>query len=453
MPYTQQSLLNLITKHKSEFLSRVKGVHGDKYQYNVTKYLSPHVKMEMTCPKHGTFLQKPYDHLSGKGCKRCAVEAHANKIRFDTATFIAKSNLVHNNKYDYRKTNYIDVVSTVVITCPVHGDFEQNAGGHMQGSGCFLCGRRLWALSVTNTTENFIIRAKEKHGDRYDYTKSVYEHCDRPVIIVCKTHGDFLQAPSSHMSGMGCKKCSNDAAREAYTLTTEAFLEKAKLKHGDRYSYDKVKYVSYNTPVIITCSVHGDFEQTPGVHIRGSGCRKCDGAARSFTTVEFVERAKIMHGDRYDYSNTDYNGCFNEVAIGCRSHGEFYQQANSHVRGTGCPQCAESRGERDVAFVLDKLKLAYLKQHMLPKNLYKYDFYLPDHNVFIEYHGIQHYQKVGYFHREEGSFQNQMLRDHIKAELVKAYKGTLIVIRYTFKTREQIEQFLTRRLVELRILY
>lgn len=89
---------------------------------------------------------------------------------------------------------------------------------------------------------------------------------------------------------------------------------------------------------------------------------------------------------------------------------------------------------------------------MLPHNRYKYDFYLPEHNVFIEYHGVQHYQRIDYFHETDENFTQQVVRDHVKKELVRVHKGVLLVIRYNFKTREQIEKLLVPWLTKLKVL-
>lgn len=454
MPFTEKMLLERIAKHRSEFLSRARTKHGDKYEYDISKYESAHIKMEIVCRIHGPFLQKPYDHLYGKGCKKCAIAAMAKERTLDTAAFVEKAKAVHGDRYSYTKTSYVNSRSPVTVTCHIHGDFVQNASTHLNTKeGCYKCGSLYRAAQVTNTKEEFVARAKAVHGARYDYTETVYEHCDRPVTIGCKIHGNFLQTPTNHTAGKsGCRKCANEAISLAYSSNTEEFIAKARLKHGDRYDYSTTTYTNHKDPVSIVCRTHGVFEQMPSVHLSGSGCRKCIAAARTYTTEEFIARGKEVHGDRYDYSKTAYIGCYDSVQIICKSHGLFQQQANSHVCGTGCPLCAESRGERDVAFILDKLGVNYVKQYMVPNNLYKYDFYLPEHNVFIEYHGIQHYQRVGYFHREDGSFQAQVIRDDIKRDIVKAHRGTLIVVRYTVKTREQIEELLTPRLRMLGVL-
>ena len=54
---------------------------------------------------------------------------------------------------------------------------------------------------------------------------------------------------------------------------TVRFIENAKKVHGDKYDYSKVQYVDSDTKVCIVCPIHGEFEQFPGNHLRGYGCR------------------------------------------------------------------------------------------------------------------------------------------------------------------------------------
>lgn len=121
-------------------------------------------------------------------------------------------------------------------------------------------------------------------------------------------------------------------------LTTEEFIERAKAKHGDRYSYERCEYVNARTPVTVTCHVHGDFEQNANDHRTGYGCPKCGGTGR-LNTREVIERFKLVHGEKYDYSRVQYVRATQKVDIICPVHGVFEQIAHSHMDGNGCPAC------------------------------------------------------------------------------------------------------------------
>ena len=208
-------------------------------------------------------------------------------------------------------------------------------------------------------TDKFIEKARLVHGDKYDYSKIKYIGCYDKVIIICKKHGDFLQQPSSHIAGNGCKKCGNESTKLKQSGNTEEFIEKAILKHGDIYDYSKVNYINQATKVIICCKIHGDFEQTPSNHTnrgRPRGCKKCStiitaNKQRSNKDV-FIKRSNKVHNSLYDYSNVIYVNCEIKIKINCKKHGEFIQRPQHHLHGNGCPKC-NTRG-------FSKLQISWL---------------------------------------------------------------------------------------------
>ena len=139
------------------------------------------------------------------------------------------------------------------------------------GAGCPKC-----AGNNHMTTAEFIEKAKEIHGDTYDYSKVHYVNSITKVELICKKHNSsFWQIPASHLRGAGCKRCAADLASARYRSTKAQFIEKAKKKHGDKYDYSQVEYVNNHTKIKIICPVHNGSYQTPAQHLRGSGCPKC----------------------------------------------------------------------------------------------------------------------------------------------------------------------------------
>lgn len=126
-------------------------------------------------------------------------------------------------------------------------------------------------------------------------------------------------------------------------LNTEKFIEKAKTIHGDKYDYSKVEYLNNHTKICIICPIHGEFWQTPMKHLAKRGCPKCGTINRvlhkTSTTSKFIEKAKIIYGDKYDYSKVEYKSSSQKVCIICPKHGEFYITPNNHLRGHGCTKC------------------------------------------------------------------------------------------------------------------
>ena len=192
-------------------------------------------------------------------------------------------------------------------------------------------------MPIKVTTEEFIKKAKEVHGDKYNYSKVEYKGRKKKVCIICPIHGEFWQRADLHLSGTGCPKCS-----KKYKYITEEFIKKAKEVHGDKYDYTKTQYKGGRQKICIICPEHGEFWKLPYEHLNGKGCPKC--VNKKFTNIkstteEFIERAKEVHNDKYDYSKVNYENCRTKVCITCPEHGEFWQLPYVHLQGHGCPKC------------------------------------------------------------------------------------------------------------------
>ena len=183
----------------SEFIERARQVHGDRYDYDRAVYVNKSAKIIITCREHGDFEQTPHNHVSnGNGCYSCnGGKPHT------TADFIAKAQVVHGDKYDYSKSVYVNRYTKVTITCPEHGDFEQRPSCHMRGKGCQSC-----KCTKPYTTADFITRARNVHGNRYDYSRTLYVNKFTKVTIKCPEHGDFEQRPRDHIRNIGCPSCA-----------------------------------------------------------------------------------------------------------------------------------------------------------------------------------------------------------------------------------------------------
>lgn len=176
------------------------------------------------------------------------------------------------------------------------------------------------------TTEEFVTRSIDVWGDRWNYSKASYSTAREKVTITCKKHGEYSQLASHHMAGrVGCSKCSGKF------FGTSEFINKANAIWGGRWNYSEVDYVNNHTPVKIQCPLHGEFNQTPAEHYQSVGCQGCHG--RDVGTETFIERAKSIWGDRWDYSKTVYASRNSALVITCPLHGDFNQTPAGHYRG------------------------------------------------------------------------------------------------------------------------
>ena len=199
---------------REEFIDKARQIHGNKYDYSKVNYKNNDTKICIICPEHGEFFMKPSNHVNLKqGCPECGKIERAKKHQKNTLLFINEAKQIHGDRYDYSKVKYESATKKVCIICSEHGEFWQTPSSHLSGSGCPVCGKKKSNLTKSLTTEKFIEKAKQIHGDRYDYSKVNYLGYDVPVEIICKTHGSFYQTPDSHLQGKNCAKCSNNLSR------------------------------------------------------------------------------------------------------------------------------------------------------------------------------------------------------------------------------------------------
>lgn len=202
---------------------------------------------------------------------------------------------------------------------------------------------------IRSTVDEFIEKARKKHGDKYDYTGVNYVNTATKVRIICPIHGEFWQTPHSHLSGRGCPQCGKDRKISKMSLSDKIFIERARGMHGDKYDYSRVSYKNARTKVCIICPVHGEFWQSPNHHLRGCGCPKCGGTGL-LSKNDFVRKAIKAHGDVYDYSRVEYVNNCTKVCIICPTHGEFWQTPGNHLQGQGCPICGGNQKQTKESF-------------------------------------------------------------------------------------------------------
>jgi predicted nucleic acid-binding Zn-ribbon protein len=254
----------------------------------------------------------------------------------DTAEFVKRAISKHGERYDYSKSVYSSWNAKVIIGCKRHGDFLQEGRVHLRGAGCKRCGK-------TKTGEQFIEQAEKIHGTMYIYDQVDYNGCNSKVRIGCtRCNTTFEQAPSGHLSGSGCPSCVTKKS----PWTTEEFVARAREAHGDRYDYKESVYINSTEMIKIICQKHGVFLQMPVSHVQGFGCYACGNeekgvAKRAAHAAEFVAKAVRIHGAAFDYSLVDYQYALVHVKIKCVACSTVFEQTpNHHLSGDGCPACA-----------------------------------------------------------------------------------------------------------------
>jgi hypothetical protein len=249
------------------------------------------------------------------------------------------------------------------------------------------------------TTAQWVEAATTTHGRLYDYSAAVFLGYGKPITIGCPTHGSFSQGEHNHRNGAGCPKCGTASRVEKRRMTFAQFELRASQLHEGFYTYTPAEISGNQTKVIITCPVHGEFSQRVDVHLRGQGCKQCgyqrNGHQSQLGMSEFLRRAVEAHGDTYEYIS-GLSGMHRNVSIKCRKHGVFRQTPHAHLRGAGCPRCANavSKGESELADFVRSLGVVVLANNRNVIAPYELDMYIPGHAVAIEYNGL-------WFHRDE----------------------------------------------------
>jgi protein-arginine kinase activator protein McsA len=301
-------------------------------------------------------------------------------------------------------------------------------------------------MSKPFTTEEFIKQCIKVHGLNYDYSKTVYSTAHENIIVICPFHGEFKQNAFVHKKGHGCPKCSN-----CYKKTQKEFIEECNKVHNNKYDYSLVEYKNNKTKVKIICPIdnHGMFEQSASHHLhRKQGCPKCKlitiTEKATIPTEEFFERCNKIHNNKYDYSLTKFVKLNANVEIICPDHGSFIQRANHHIRGAGCPLCTMSRGEKSIKHFLERNNIKYEIEYKfddlvgMRKRKLKFDFYLKDYNLCIEFQGRQHYEPISHFGGDLGLKTNKE-RDQVKKDYCISHNINLLEIPYwDFKNIETI---------------
>jgi Zn finger protein HypA/HybF involved in hydrogenase expression len=219
------------------------------------------------------------------------------------------------------------------------------------------------------TKDDFVRKAREKHGEKYGYDKAVYVNAHTKIKIYCKKcEKSFWQTPDKHSHGQGCPVCGGTKL-----LVKDDFVKEARKKHGNKYEYGRVNYVSSQTKVEIYCKkCKKYFWQEPSNHLQGHGCSTCGIKKQAESKIKTfnIERAKKVHGPKYDYSKFVYKGANTKGTIICPDHVPFEQTPDNHLHGHGCNRCSvEKRAKLKIATATEK----FIKQ-VQELHKFKYDY-------------------------------------------------------------------------------
>ena len=324
--------------------------------------------------------------------------------------FLEKARSTHGYRYSY--PNLSDVVMQKDIINVMYNDivYEQRVLKHLKGS-------RPEQKQIRKTTEQFISESKLVWFDKYDYSLTEYISAKNKVKII---YDDIVyeQYPNSHLVGYPVEGFLNQSI----------FLQKAKRKWGDKYDYSLVEFKNSNTKIKVI--LDGEiYEQTAHNHLKYAPER----VLKRKTTEQFIKESNIIHDNKFNYDKTIYLTDREKVTITCIKHGDFNQRPNHHLKGVGCPNCNESKGEKEIVNFLNKYDINYDRQYKFSdcKNIFQlpFDFYIASMRTCIEFDGEQHFLPLSFFGGQE-ALDKLKINDKIKSDYCEDNYISLIRIRY-----------------------
>ena len=409
-----------LAKTTDEWVKEMKIIHPE-YDYSKTNYMHNHSSVTIICPKHGEFKVQPKAFAKKEyKCAKCKKDEKINLRKIEIHNELKR---IHP-EYIFDMDSYKNVNTKIKVICPKHGEFWTFPKLLLKNTKCSLCANEENGISRKKPINEYIKEAQKVHGKKYDYSKVEYINSKTKICIICPEHGEFWQEPWTHLRSNGCPKCSN-----TYVRTKEDFISDAIKIHGNKYDYSKVNYVDTHTKVLIVChekdqfgNRHGEFWQTPKLHLRGYGCKKCSN--NYLDRDSFILKADLIHSKKYDYSKVEYINNKTKVCIICPKHGEFWQIPNSHLSGQGCPMCKTSKLENDIKKVLNENNIKYTHQKRFKNwlGMQSLDFYIPSKNIAIECQGMQHFKNE----RRYQKLDEIQERDRKKKKLCKENNVHLI---------------------------
>jgi hypothetical protein len=412
--------------NQESFIKKAKDKWGSKYNYSLVNYTNCYEKVKIILNSTGdVFEQSPFNHL---------LYSPENKSeKKNTNKFIDESNKIHNNKYDYSKVVYTKSSEKVTIICPEHGDFQQVANSHILGMGCKKCGDKYKDREYTKKycTKEFIESATNRWGKKYDYSLVEYVN-GRTKIKVIYDGIIYEQMPEIHLKH----------PPEGF-LNQEIFITRSKKKWGDKYDYSLVEFKStkHKVKIIFDGKI---YEQYPHNHfIYAPELRN------KLTLEEFITTSKEVHGNKYSYNKSIYTNSTTKLIITCPLHGDFLQSPLIHLNGSGCKKCKESLGERKISKFLEENDIQYENEKIFENcrniSYLRFDFYIPSKRTIIEFDGIQHFQPVEHFGGIK-AYEQLKQNDKIKNEYCEENYINLIRIRYD--QIDRIEEILKNNILK-----
>jgi hypothetical protein len=391
-------------------LQKASAAHNNKFTYGdfVKHPKGRGMLFTVLCPAHGEFLQPVTAHLSGKGCKACAMAAlrEKNMLTLDEVKSRTES---FGRNYTYLALDYsVATAPTITYICPTHGEMTQNVHNHLAGKGCSVCMKRTQGVKQRSVgrsrahvglsdLELLAVASALPDSNRFSALRiEANKDRRRHVVSLCAVHGEFRQPLYERLiNGRGCSKCAATTRAEKVARDFNTLVAQGRSAHGEKYEYLSFEKRNGVLWVNASCPAHGSFWQYGGGHFSGYGCTKCGddvmAGKLSKSMDQWVVEARAAHGDLYEYKSLVPTRLEKvKLEVICKSHGAFLQTASSHIGGAGCPSCSTriSKPQAELISFISTLGVAYEVEYKIPDSRLILDIYIPSKQLGIELNGI-----------------------------------------------------------------
>jgi Zn finger protein HypA/HybF involved in hydrogenase expression len=252
---------------------------------------------------------------------------------------------VHGDAFDYTNSVYRGTNVPMEVYCKKHDfTFFPTPKNHKNGSKCKHCGREAQIEKAKKPQKDFETEVTDLYGDKYGFNLTNYVNTSTHVTLICDIHGEFTKSPSSILNGNACDECCKNKTR---STDKGIFIEEAVKVYGDKDDYTNTEVISSKFKVEVRCTKHDfTFKKDIQSYLLGCGCPKCSAEnyslVRTKTTEKYLEEAKNIHNDRFDYTDTLYKSATQPLNVRCKKHNEIFEcipDNHLKVQSGGCKKC------------------------------------------------------------------------------------------------------------------
>lgn len=310
------------------------------------------------------------------------------------------------------------------------------------------------ALSILNmgrmkvSIDEWKEKCNKKYRNYYDYSKVFFNKLDNIVTIICPKHGEFTKNASYHLNKSGCVYC--DKKSNIIHISDV----KERLKNNQYFDFvDFDIYINGRQKIEVLCKKSGHKSYIAARHLFSNNvnCAYCS-KVKMYSTEEWIENSIKIHGNKYNYSESEYKGTKNNIKIICPNHGAFYQRPHLHIKGAGCRICNRSIGESIIYEILNSINIEFESQKSFDNlkyiNKLYFDFYLPEYNLCLEFDGVQHYKSFEFFGGDV-KLKDTIIKDQIKNQFCNNNGIKLLRISYSinYKNRDKIKDKIHKKII------